>query len=214
MKKQFLAVQVFVMSLALNASAGGVGSTEICQHVDKVLVSAPLQVYLPDGHTKKTVGEASLVSRKAICESGAFEVIDIDFNLDDEIQPYGLKIKDTIIGFESKASIEFRIKELVNSTENFHPSPHGQTKINHFGSVGTLELKLDKQDILFWINAKSGLDSLITANANTPSSNDRPLACSIERGSVTLTKKADDKNGLAKDLTLMAFFQGPLQLCP
>lgn len=214
MKKQFIALQIAMLSFVFNAYAGGVGSTDSCTHTNKVLVSAPLEVYLPDGSTKATVGEASLVSRSVSCNSGEYEVMDIQLNLDDEIKPYGIKIKDTITAFESQASLEFRLKELVNSTEAFHPSPHGKTKINHFGSVGTLAVEMNRSDILFWMNTTSQLDSMINAEINSKSSMARPLACSVERGYVILTKKANETNGLKKDLTLTAFFQGPLQLCP
>lgn len=214
MKNPFLAIQIFVVSFALNAFAGGTGSTQTCKHIDKVLISAPMQVYLPDGMTKQTVGEASLVSRKTICDSGEYEVIDIRFNLDDEIKPYGIKIKDTITAFENEASVEFRLKELVNSTERFDTSTYGKTKINHFGSVGTLEVEMKKPAILFWGSTQSTLDGVITADTKTPLAEYLPLACSLERGYVTLTKKAKGSDGLQKDLTLTAIFRGPLQLCP
>ena len=214
MRKQFLAVQVLIMSVAMSAIAGGVGSIETCDVTREVLQSAPLQVYLPDGFTQQTVGEASLVSRKSVCKNGEYEVIDIEFQLADEIKPYGIKIKDAITAFEIHASLDFRLKELVNSTKNFHASPYGKTTINHFGEVGMIDVTVENPQILFWVNTTSRIDSLISATSNGQSADDRPLRCSLDKAYVTLTKKASGTNGLQKDLRLTAFFKGPLQFCP
>ena len=171
-------------------------------------------MYLQDGTTQQDVGEASLVSRKAICDNGEYESIDVHYKLVDEIKPYGLKIKDTIVGFETSTSVEFRLKELVNSTETFHTSVYGTTKINHFGKHQMLNLLFEHPPILFWVNAKSQVTDLITAVSNGQSANDRPLACSIDRAYATLTKKASETDGLKKDLQLTAIFSGPLNICP
>ncbi len=212
MRKQFLAA-LTILSVAISASAGGVGSTTTCTYVNEVLMSAPLQVYLPDGMTEQTVGEASIVSRKGTCTTGAFEVIDISFKLDDEIKPYGIKIKDTITAFEPFAMIDFRLKELVNSTESFHASVYSKTKINHFGQLGILNLTIENPTILFWTNTQSQIDGLMSADSNGQGPNGRPLACSLEKAYVSLTKKASGTDGLKKDLQLTAIFRGPLQFC-
>ena len=214
MRKQFLAVQLLIMSVAISATAGGVGSTETCAVTKEILVSAPLNVYLPDGMTEQAVGEASIVSRKSVCKNGEYEVIDIDLQLADEIKPYGIKIKDAITAFENSVSLDFRLKQLVNSAEYFDTTVYGTTKVTHFGGVGLLNVAMEKPQILFWINTKSQIDSVITAIANGQSTDDRPLRCSLEKAYVILTLKPNDFNGLQKDLRLSAFFRGPLQLCP
>lgn len=214
MRKQFLAIQLLAMSVAVSATAGGVGTTETCDVSKEVLVSAPLNVYLPDGNTEVAVGTASLVSRKSVCKNGEYEVIEMDLQLDDEIKPYGLKIKDTITAFENSVSLDFRLKQLVNSTDYFDTTVYGKTKITHFGSVGLLNVAVDHPPILFWVNPKSQIGSLMTATANGPSSDESPLRCSLEQAHVVLTKKASGTDGLQKDLRLTAFFRGPLQLCP
>lgn len=213
MRKQFLVAQT-IIAVALSAAAGGVSSPSTCTSTSKVIATAPLQVYLPDGMTQQDVGEASLVSRKTICENGEYEMIDIQLQLQDEIKPYGLKIKDTIVGFETYASIDFRLKQLVNSSETFSNSTYGTTKINHFGKLQMLNVLVQHPPILFWMNAQSQIADLITATSNGQTASDRPLACSLEKAFVRLTKKANGSDGLQKDLNLDAIFRGPLQLCP
>ncbi len=214
MKKQIFALQALIMTFALNATAGGVGSVHSCKEESHVLASAPLEVYLPDGTTKKAVGVASLVSRKSVCDQSEYEIIDVQLKLDDQIEPYGLKIKGTITGFENSASLEFRLKEIVNTTETFHPSTYAQTKITHFGDVGRLNVIANPPALLFWDSTQSKINDLISAQSNGQASDDRPLACSLDQAYVTLTKKTNGTDGLSKDLTLTAIFRGPLQLCP
>ncbi len=214
MPKQFLAVQMLTMLVALSAAAGGGGSSPSCTHVEEVLTSAPVQVYLPDGNTQQTVGEASIISRKSICNTGEFEVIDIRINLDDEIKPYGFKIKGSITAFETYASIDFRLKQLVNSAKSFDGNVYSKTKINHFGPVGILAFQIQEPPILFWMNTQSGMSSLINAVSDGQSATDRPLACSLDKAFLMLTKKATGTDGLKKDLQLTAIFRGPIQYCP
>ncbi len=214
MKKQILAVQLLIMSVAVSATAGGVGITETCSVTNEVLMSAPLNVYLPDGITEQAVGEASIVSRKSVCKNGEYEVIGIDLQLADEIKPYGIKIKDAITAFEINTSLDFRLKELVNTTKSFHASPYGKATINHFGEVGMIDVTVENPQILFWVNPKASIDSLISAVSNGQAADDRPLRCSLDKAYVILTKKASGSDGLKKDLRLSAFFRGTLQLCP
>jgi hypothetical protein len=201
------------MAVAVSATAGGTGSVSTCKYVDEVLVTAPLQVYLPGGMTEQTVGEASIVSQKAVCHNGGHESIEIHLKLDDEIKPYGLKIKDTITSFENKVSLDFRLKELVNSTDFFDVSIYGSTEINHFGGEGIINAIVKKPAILFWVNTETKIDSLISAVSNGQVADDRPLRCSLNRAYVILTKKASGTDGLQKDLSVSAFFRGPLQFC-
>jgi hypothetical protein len=211
MKKQLLVAQIIV-SAAVSAFAGGVGSVGTCKQVDQVLLSAPLEVYLPDGMTKQTVGEASLVSRKSDCGGSNYESIYVHFKLDDEIKPYGIKIKGTITGFEQHSSVGFRLKELVNSTETFNDGAYAETKINDFGGLQTLDVTVKTQSILFWDKTTAQGDVLITA---TPSQADgSPLACSLHNAYASLIKIPNSSNTLTKNLQLTAIFRGPLQLCP
>ncbi len=213
MRKHFLAMQFIAMSFAVNAAAGGVDNTNTCTFVNTVMASTPMEVYLPDGWTTQTVGKASIVSRKASCQSGEYEMLDVQLNLDDEIKPYGLKIKDTVTMFENESSFQFRLKELVNSTDYFNANLNGKIKINHFGSLGTLNVELKAPDILFWTKTQSSIDSVMTAQTSTDAE-DRPLACSLETAFVRITKKANGTNGLEKDLILTAIFPQQMQLCP
>lgn len=213
MRKQFLLAQT-IIAVALSAAAGGVSSPSTCTSTKEVIATAPLQVYLPDGMTQQDVGEASLVSKKTICENGEYEIIDIQFKLQDEIKPYGLKIKDTIVGFDTYASIEFRLKELVNTTDTFNSSTYGTIKINHFGKNQMLDVSVQHPPILFWNNTQSQIADLMTATSNGQTASDRPLACSLDKAYVNLIKRANGSDGLQKDLNVTAIFRGPMQLCP
>lgn len=214
MQKQFLAVQMFTTLVALSAAAGGGGSTPTCTHAEEVLTSAPVQVDLPDGNTKQNVGEASIISRKSICNTGDFELIDVRIKLDDEIKPYGLNIKDSVTAFETFATIDFRLKQLVNSAKSFAGNVYSETRINHFGPVGILTFQIQEPPILFWLNTQSGMSSLINAVSDGQSANDRPLACALDKAFLSLTKKATGTDGLKKDLQMTATFRGPIQYCP
>ncbi len=215
MKTQLLAAQL-IMLTGLSAFAGGVSfpSNPCTSLGEDTVTSAPLMVYLPDGNTEQQVGTVKILSQKSDCSGAINESLDVKVEMNDEIKAYDIKIKGNIIGMEPEVSLDFRLKELVNSAVSFDASTYATTKIHHFGSKsGALNYLIKQPSVLVWQNPTVVIGQQVHAVADKDSGVDSPLACSLDRAYVTLTIKANQNNGLKRDLTMRAFTASDIKAC-
>ncbi len=215
MKKQILVTQL-MMLMTWSAFAGGVSEPSPCTLLEpEVIVTAPITIYLQDGNTKATVGEASLVSQRTACPQYDLEQIDVRLQLDDEIEGYGIKVKDKILSAEPSVTLEFRLKELVNTSESFSASVYGKTTLHQFGSSPMIVRQtITAPSILFWLKPLARIDGLVNATIDKNVGVEQPLKCALEGVFVRFIMAPNEHNGLTKNLTFDAFTKGSLKLCP
>jgi hypothetical protein len=187
----------------LNVNAGGsTGESSCNRQSEQVLYTRPVKIYLPDGNTEVQVGEVKIISRLYKCHSGDFEDINMQIQLDDEIQPYGIKFKDAVTSMHAEVFLAFDLKQLINFNSEFGAySRKMEISYVHQREIRA-EYNEEDRGVLVFLKPEIELDRLVWGTIDTNSGQERPLASSLRSFGGSLKLRPDKENGLKKDLLL------------
>jgi hypothetical protein len=194
-------VASMTLLFVLNLNAGGsIGGSPCKKQSEQVLDTRPVKIYLPDGSTMAQVGEMKLISHLYKCHSYALENITMQIQLDDEIQPYGIKFKDAVTSIHAEVFLAFDLKQLVNSNSKFGAyRSRMEISYPHERELRAVYNEEGRHQAV-WLSPKIDIDNLVWAEIDTNSGQERPLADSLRSFGGSLKLMPNEENGLKKDL--------------